>query len=237
MASAPAATAVRTGGLGVGRSCAAPYDRAPARRVGRCASRPSTCSAGGRCPTARSAPRTWSTRPPSWTPTSSGLQEVDRHQDRSRWRRPDSHRGRGARRGVVAGSCRRSTALPGAAWTPSTRRRRVDVDGPTYGVGLVSRLPVLSWQVRRFGPAPIGLPLLVPGRRGLTHGAGRAAARAGRRGRGAGRAGHGADRAPVVRARAGTCGSCGRSRGGRGRCRPRGCWSATSTCPARCPGW
>jgi endonuclease/exonuclease/phosphatase family metal-dependent hydrolase len=41
--------------------------------------------------------------------------------------------------------------------------------GPSYGVGLVSRLPVQSWHVRRFGPAPVGMPLMVPGSRGLTH--------------------------------------------------------------------
>ena len=57
---------------------------------------------------------------------------------------------------------------PGAAWAPSTDEDGSVTTGPTYGVGLVSRFPVLSFQVRRFGPAPIGLPLLVPGRRGLT---------------------------------------------------------------------
>lgn len=33
---------------------------------------------------------------------------------------------------------------------------------PLYGVGLVSRLPVLSWQTERFDPAPLSLPLMVP---------------------------------------------------------------------------
>ena len=33
---------------------------------------------------------------------------------------------------------------------------------PLYGVGLVSRLPVLSWQTNRFDPAPLSLPLMVP---------------------------------------------------------------------------
>ena len=31
-----------------------------------------------------------------------------------------------------------------------------------YGVGLVSRLPVLEWRTTRFDPAPWSLPLLVP---------------------------------------------------------------------------
>lgn len=38
-----------------------------------------------------------------------------------------------------------------------------DTDGPEYGIALVSRLPVLDWAVLRFAPAPVGLPLLVPG--------------------------------------------------------------------------
>ncbi len=34
--------------------------------------------------------------------------------------------------------------------------------GPSYGVGLLSRLPVREWRVRRFAAAPGRLPLLVP---------------------------------------------------------------------------
>jgi endonuclease/exonuclease/phosphatase family metal-dependent hydrolase len=34
--------------------------------------------------------------------------------------------------------------------------------GPLYGVGLVSRLPVLSWRTTRLEPAPWSLPLLIP---------------------------------------------------------------------------
>ena len=33
---------------------------------------------------------------------------------------------------------------------------------PLYGVGLVSRLPVLRWQTIRFDPAPLRLPLMIP---------------------------------------------------------------------------
>ena len=36
------------------------------------------------------------------------------------------------------------------------------VDGPTYGLGLVSRFPVRGWWIRRFRAAPFRLPLLVP---------------------------------------------------------------------------
>lgn len=33
---------------------------------------------------------------------------------------------------------------------------------PLYGVGLVSRLPVLEWRTTRFDPAPWSLPLMIP---------------------------------------------------------------------------
>ncbi len=51
------------------------------------------------------------------------------------------------------------------------RRAPAMVDGepapvPEYGIGLVSRLPVLTWHSLRLGGAPFGVPLLVPaGRR------------------------------------------------------------------------
>jgi len=96
-----------------------------------------------------------------------GLQEVDRNQDRS----AGTDQTACVAEALGAGWSRFVPAVdgtPGAAWTPSTSDDGVDVDGPSYGVALVSRLPVLSWRVRRFGPAPFGLPLLVPGSRGLT---------------------------------------------------------------------
>jgi endonuclease/exonuclease/phosphatase family metal-dependent hydrolase len=47
-----------------------------------------------------------------------------------------------------------------------TPRRRAGDDGasvgPLYGVGLVSRLPVLEWRSTRFDPAPWSLPLMIP---------------------------------------------------------------------------
>lgn len=48
------------------------------------------------------------------------------------------------------------------SWTPATSAVDDVVDGPTYGVGLVSRFPVRHWWARRFSPAPFRLPLLVP---------------------------------------------------------------------------
>ncbi|MCY7373325.1 MAG: endonuclease/exonuclease/phosphatase family protein [Spirochaetaceae bacterium] len=55
---------------------------------------------------------------------------------------------------------------PGAEWAAAEDE---PVAGPAYGVGLVSRFPVRAWSIRRFGPAPVGMPLMVPGTRGLTH--------------------------------------------------------------------
>ena len=101
-----------------------------------------------------------------------GLQEVDRGQMRS---------GGVDQTAVVAEEMgaawhRFVPALhgtPGGSWTAADgdgdSHRGTDGDaGPAYGVGLVSRLPVTSWAVKRFGPAPVGLPLMVPGSRGLT---------------------------------------------------------------------
>ena len=96
-----------------------------------------------------------------------GLQEVDRSQERS----GGTDQTACVAEALGARWWRFAPALegtPGAAWSPSSTDDGEQVSGPSYGVGLASRLPVLSWGVRRFGPAPIGLPLLVPGRRGLT---------------------------------------------------------------------
>ena len=152
MSSAPAATAVRTAVARCRSSCAEPYDRAPARRVGPVRLATFNLLTGGRCPTARSAPRTWSTRSPSWTPTSSACR-----------------RSTATRTGPAASTRRRSwprrSARGWSRFVPARRRhsrvrpgRRPRADdgslttGPTYGVGLVSRLPgARRWQVRRFG--------------------------------------------------------------------------------------
>jgi endonuclease/exonuclease/phosphatase family metal-dependent hydrolase len=93
-----------------------------------------------------------------------GLQEVDRHQLRTGgvdqaalvaealdapWRRfvPAVH----------------GTPAPVPTWSPATVQDGEDSVGPTYGIGLVSRLPVRSWWVKRFRPAPFRLPLPVLG--------------------------------------------------------------------------
>ena len=94
-----------------------------------------------------------------------GLQEVDLLQPRS---------GHADQTAVVADALGAMSWLfvptlhgtPGGEWTAAGDE---PVAGPAYGVGMVSRLPVQRWSVRRFGPAPVGLPLMVPGTRGLTH--------------------------------------------------------------------
>jgi endonuclease/exonuclease/phosphatase family metal-dependent hydrolase len=92
-----------------------------------------------------------------------GLQEVDRHQPRS---------GLADQTEVVAAALdadhwRFVPSLHGTpghaeAWTASDLDDGHGSDGPTYGIGLVSRFPVRSWSVRRFAAAPISLPLVVP---------------------------------------------------------------------------
>lgn len=98
-----------------------------------------------------------------------GLQEVDRHQERSHVVDQTA---------VVAdvlgaGHWRFVPAVLGTpgkvvSWTTASVDDGATTTGPSYGVGLVSRLPVRSWQVRRFGPAPVSMPLMVPGTRGLS---------------------------------------------------------------------
>jgi endonuclease/exonuclease/phosphatase family metal-dependent hydrolase len=89
------------------------------------------------------------------------LQEVDRDQSRS------GHLDQTAvaARALNAPAHRFAAAVVG---TPGERFRPLthDDDGhgePCYGVGLVSRYPVRSWQVIRLTPAPTRSPVYVPG--------------------------------------------------------------------------
>jgi endonuclease/exonuclease/phosphatase family metal-dependent hydrolase len=51
---------------------------------------------------------------------------------------------------------------PVAAGSASAPSSAISTAGPLYGVGLVSRLPVVEWRTTRFDPAPWSLPLLIP---------------------------------------------------------------------------
>jgi endonuclease/exonuclease/phosphatase family metal-dependent hydrolase len=108
-----------------------------------------------------------------------GLQEIDVHQPRSGM----AHQVRAAADAMDAEHWRFAPAVVGTpgehGWRPATTAHEhtsgrtaghrpdssteVDRMGPLYGVGLVSRRPVLEWRTRRFDAAPWSLPLLIPG--------------------------------------------------------------------------
>lgn len=90
------------------------------------------------------------------------LQEVDRRQDRS----GGTHQTQVVAEAAGATSWRFVPAVwgePGRSWDPVHPDDPDDGDRAAYGIGLVSRLEVLDWDVLRFPPAPFGMPLLVPG--------------------------------------------------------------------------
>jgi endonuclease/exonuclease/phosphatase family metal-dependent hydrolase len=109
------------------------------------------------------------------------LQEVDRLQERS---------GRVDQAVVAAGALsakdwRYATALhgrpvPGKGWVREPAAPPLSVYGPeesadpapddipSHGIALLTRLPARDWRALRLAPAPLRLPLRVPGRPGLT---------------------------------------------------------------------
>lgn len=91
-----------------------------------------------------------------------GLQEVDRGQPRSGGADQTGH----VARAMGAAHWRFVPAIvgtPGATWRAATDED--DAASPAYGVGLVSRLPVLTWQVVRLPAARVRAPVLLPGTR------------------------------------------------------------------------
>jgi endonuclease/exonuclease/phosphatase family metal-dependent hydrolase len=112
-----------------------------------------------------------------------GLQEVDVHQPRSgfthqvrsvadaldaeHWYFAPTVVGTPAEHGWSDADERLDHASAGPAIRPRSGLQRtstIEVQrmGPLYGVGLVSRLPVVEWRSTRFDPAPFKLPLMVP---------------------------------------------------------------------------
>ena len=88
-----------------------------------------------------------------------GLQEVDRAQPRSGLLDLTAI----AAQALNAPGHRFAAAVvgtPGEAWRPW--RSDADNDHPLYGIALVSRLPVLRWQITKLPPAPIRSPVYVP---------------------------------------------------------------------------
>ena len=97
-----------------------------------------------------------------------GLQEVDRHQERSDY----DHQTKtiadamGLPYWVYAPAI---TGTPGESWEGATdshihshQHSESKSEQPHYGVGLASRYPLSNIEVLRFKAAPISLPLLVP---------------------------------------------------------------------------
>ena len=89
-----------------------------------------------------------------------GLQEVDRAQPRSGLldltALAADALGARAHRFVAA-----VTGTPGETWSPWADTH--DGSLPSYGVALVSRWPVLRWQITRLPAAPVRSPVFVPG--------------------------------------------------------------------------
>lgn len=91
-----------------------------------------------------------------------GLQEVDRAQERSG--RADLTAVAAAAMGAV--EHRFVAALsgtPGATWVAATGTEQPG--SAAYGVALLSRYPVTSWQVQGLPALPVRAPILAPGRR------------------------------------------------------------------------
>ena len=91
-----------------------------------------------------------------------GLQEVDRDQPRSG--RLDVVAEVASRTGAV--DARFAAALvgtPGGRWRAAADDERPGE--PSYGVGLVSALPVRAWHLLRLPAAPVRAPVLLPGSR------------------------------------------------------------------------
>jgi endonuclease/exonuclease/phosphatase family metal-dependent hydrolase len=94
------------------------------------------------------------------------LQEVDRGQDRSG--RVDQAAVIAAELGAEHWRFEASVhAVPGPYGWQRPSGPALDGAGPSYGIALVSRLPVLRWEVLRFRASPVPVPLMVPGRRAL----------------------------------------------------------------------
>jgi endonuclease/exonuclease/phosphatase family metal-dependent hydrolase len=91
-----------------------------------------------------------------------GMQEVDRHQPRSQGHDLTAvaaeAMGAAEHRFVAA-----MVGLPDGGWRAATGDEPLET--PAYGVALLSRLPVLSWEVIRVPALPFRVPHLFAGRR------------------------------------------------------------------------
>jgi endonuclease/exonuclease/phosphatase family metal-dependent hydrolase len=89
-----------------------------------------------------------------------GLQEVDRAQPRS------GHLDLTALAADAIGTDQHRfvaavTGTPGETWAPWADTH--DTTHPSYGIALISRWPVLRWQITRLPAAPVRSPVFIPG--------------------------------------------------------------------------
>jgi endonuclease/exonuclease/phosphatase family metal-dependent hydrolase len=90
-----------------------------------------------------------------------GMQEVDRAQPRSA--RRDLTAEAAAAMGGAGRFAPAMMGTPGERWRPARDGDAARVDEPSYGVALITRLPVLRWSVTRLPSAPVRSPILIPG--------------------------------------------------------------------------
>jgi endonuclease/exonuclease/phosphatase family metal-dependent hydrolase len=93
------------------------------------------------------------------------LQEVDRGQARSGYADQTAE----VAKATGAASWRFEPALvgePGGTWRAASDEDPPAADEPAYGIGLVSRVPVETWNVVRLPAARLRAPVAVPGGRG-----------------------------------------------------------------------
>jgi endonuclease/exonuclease/phosphatase family metal-dependent hydrolase len=100
-----------------------------------------------------------------------GFQEVDHFLPRStsRPQMRDIAETLGARDWAMAPSI---IGTPGEKWRPlrkdepeiiTNKSSHLDLMHESYGIGIVSKVPVISWHRLNLGNSPIGMPLVVPG--------------------------------------------------------------------------
>jgi endonuclease/exonuclease/phosphatase family metal-dependent hydrolase len=91
-----------------------------------------------------------------------GVQEVDSAQDRS----GDFNQTEYIAELMGAKFWRFTPTLfgtPGGSWSD----KGSDSEEPSYGVGLISKIPVKTWHLKKLGKAPFGAPLAIPTESGL----------------------------------------------------------------------
>jgi endonuclease/exonuclease/phosphatase family metal-dependent hydrolase len=92
-----------------------------------------------------------------------GLQEVDRGQPRSNCLDEAAEAAAAVGGGAAYRFVPTMIGTPGEEWTAAVDGDEDRRGEPAYGIALVTRLPVLRWQVRRLTAAPMRSPVPDPG--------------------------------------------------------------------------